>query len=168
MQHTLNIKLIHISLTLRHLDQSKWQSCISIRWPDNLINYRTTASHLLSSQITLAMEPLPDSHLFHLAAHSMDELDKSKLVHWDKDPPYSQSKLANTPEEEQFTRSLMDVMFGRWVCLEIEARTHCKRRYILCRWKATAHPRPPSDCCQGVCSMGATQWPFHHMQSTEA
>ena len=75
------------------------------------------------------MEPLPDSRLFHLAAHSMDKLDKSKLVHWDKNPPYSQPEPADTPKEEQFTRSLMDVMFGRWVHLEIEARTHRERRY---------------------------------------
>jgi len=64
-----------------------------------------------------------------LAAHSADELDKSELVHWDKDPPHSQPKPADTPEEEQFTRNLIDVMFGRWVHLEIEVRSNCKQRH---------------------------------------
>ncbi|KAG9309406.1 hypothetical protein JVU11DRAFT_10655 [Chiua virens] len=81
------------------------------------------------SLITLTRVPLPDSHLFNQASHRADEVDESELAYWDKAPPYSQPKPADTQEEEQFTKNLMDVMFSQWCHLEIEVRNHCKERY---------------------------------------
>ena len=72
--------------------------------------------------IAHATVPLPTSPLFSEAAHSADGLDESELPRWEEEPPYMGAKSDSTPQEEQFTRNLFDVMLERRARLAKEAR----------------------------------------------
>jgi len=74
--------------------------------------------------------PLPTSPLFLEAAQSADALDESDLPRWEKEPPYSYVEPDSTPEEEGFTRNLVDVMLGRRVRLSNEAKAQRGRRFV--------------------------------------
>ena len=65
---------------------------------------------------------LPTSPLFLEATQSADALDESDLPQWEKEPPYSYVEPDSTPEEEGFTRNLVDVLLGRHVRLSNEAK----------------------------------------------
>ncbi|KAF8836911.1 hypothetical protein BDN67DRAFT_884611, partial [Paxillus ammoniavirescens] len=80
----------------------------------------TLPSDLPLALVTLARAPILDSPLFHEALRSADALDELELHHWDGDPPYLQPVPADTIEEKQFTRNLVDVMFGHRLRLENE------------------------------------------------
>ncbi|KAF9222814.1 hypothetical protein BS17DRAFT_707221, partial [Gyrodon lividus] len=62
--------------------------------------------------VRLATMPLPNSYLFCKALQGGDELDESQLSQWDSDPPYQEPEPADTIEEVQFTKNLLDIMFG--------------------------------------------------------
>ncbi|KIN98610.1 hypothetical protein M404DRAFT_157473 [Pisolithus tinctorius Marx 270] len=74
--------------------------------------------------IAYATIPLPMSPLFLEAAESADALDESDLLKWEREPPYTYAKPDPTPEEQRFTRNLVDVMLGRHARLLGEADTH--------------------------------------------
>jgi len=77
--------------------------------------------------IAHATVPLPTSPLFSEAAHSADGLDESELPRWEEEPPYMGAESDSTPQEEQFTRNLFDVMLGRRARLAKEARAQRRR-----------------------------------------
>ena len=79
--------------------------------------------------VELAARPQPTSHLFLEALQGTDSLDESELPDWDKDPPYSQPEPSDTPEENRFTKNLMDVMAGRRMKVTNEAKTHHAQHY---------------------------------------
>ena len=102
--------------------------------------------------ITLANEPLPDSNLFQLAAKSREELDESKLVHWNQDPPYLQPEPINTIAEKQFTKNLVDIITNRWIHLEKEAEAQHAQKYC-----AGEKQELVSDLCQTATEV-FSQW----------
>ncbi|KIO03682.1 hypothetical protein M404DRAFT_145231 [Pisolithus tinctorius Marx 270] len=75
----------------------------------NVISCIPALSPLL---IAHATRSLPSSSLFLEAAWSTDALDESDLPRWEEDPPYMDSELDSTLQEERFTQNLIDVMLG--------------------------------------------------------
>jgi len=79
--------------------------------------------------IAHATAPLPTSPLFSEATQSVDGLNESELPRWEEEPPYTDTKPDSTPQEEQFTCNLFDVMLGRHVRLAKEAKAQ-RRRHL--------------------------------------
>jgi len=78
--------------------------------------------------ITHATMRLPTSAMFLEAAQSADALDESELPSWEEDPPYN-AESDSTPEEERFTRNLVDVMLGRRSRLSDEMKAERAKRF---------------------------------------
>ncbi|KAI5989175.1 hypothetical protein EDC04DRAFT_2544410, partial [Pisolithus marmoratus] len=68
---------------------------------------------LLLSLISLASTPLPMLALFHDALHSADALDESDLFLWEQEPPYAYPEPIMTVHEVQYTKNMVDIMFGQ-------------------------------------------------------
>jgi hypothetical protein len=85
---------------------------------------------LSSALVKLATTPFPDTFLFREVLRSADALDETDLPLWDTDPPYQQPQPVDSEEEAQFTRNLIDVMSGRRMRLEKEAKRCRTARYI--------------------------------------
>ena len=71
---------------------------------------------------------LPMSPLFLEATQSADALDKSELPSWENDPPYN-AEPDSTPDEQIFTRNLVDVMLGRCSRLSDEMKAQRAKRF---------------------------------------
>ena len=84
---------------------------------------------LLPALIAHATMSLPTLPLFLEAAQSADALDESDLPQWEEAPPYSYAEPDSTPQEEMFTRNLVDVMLGRRIRLSNEAKAQRRRRF---------------------------------------
>lgn len=77
----------------------------------------------------LAARAQPTSRLFLEALHSANGLDESEVLYWDNDPPYSLLEPSDTLEECRFTKNLADVMAGRQMQIENEAKRHRAQHY---------------------------------------
>ena len=71
---------------------------------------------------------LPTSPLFLEATQSADALDESELPSWENDPPYN-AEPDSTPDEQIFTRNLVDVMLGRCSRLSDEMKAQRAKRF---------------------------------------
>ncbi|KAI5999188.1 hypothetical protein EDD15DRAFT_2128141, partial [Pisolithus albus] len=63
--------------------------------------------------IAFAVTPLPTSSLFHEASRSADALDETDLYIWEQEPPYDYPEPIVMAPEVQYTKKMVDVMFGR-------------------------------------------------------
>ncbi|KIO00405.1 hypothetical protein M404DRAFT_69124, partial [Pisolithus tinctorius Marx 270] len=79
--------------------------------------------------IAHATRSLPSSSLFLEAAQSTDALDESDLPRWEEDPPYMDSELDSTLQEERFTQNLIDVMLRRRMQLSNKSKVQRERRF---------------------------------------
>jgi hypothetical protein len=84
---------------------------------------------LPASLVVLAATPLPNTFLFHQALEDPDAIDESDLPQWDAWPPYPYNPPSDTPAESRFTKSLEEVMHGRNLRLEREARAQRASRF---------------------------------------
>jgi hypothetical protein len=78
---------------------------------------------LCPSLVALALMPLPDTHLFHEALCSTDELDEAGLGVWDLEPPYALLSISKWGVAE--SEKLVEVMHGRRLRMQ---REHEKQR----------------------------------------
>ncbi|KAG2096304.1 uncharacterized protein F5147DRAFT_656619 [Suillus discolor] len=92
------------------------------RWKRTTTGSLSNAKPLPQSLVTLAVLPLPNSSLFHQACSGSELIDESDVLQWEKPPPYDSPPPPNSPDEDRFTRNLVDVMHGRQYRLEKETR----------------------------------------------
>ncbi|KAG1790604.1 uncharacterized protein HD556DRAFT_1445894 [Suillus plorans] len=86
---------------------------------------------LTSSLFQFAALPLPHSYLFHQSLAGSNLIDESDLLQWDKSPPYDFPDPPDSPEEERFTRNLVDVMHGQHLRVERESCAHRTAMYNM-------------------------------------
>ena len=109
----------HLSKDVIHMHEAKVVQSTTI----------SSVPALLPALIAHATMSLPTSPLFLEVVQSADALDESDLSQWEEEPPYSYAEPDSMPQEERFTRNLIEVMLGCRIRLSNKAKAQQRKRF---------------------------------------